>query len=147
MIRYSLVCAKGHQFESWFQSAAAWDRLQKAGQLSCAVCGSGEVTKALMAPSVRSSDHTAMPPAPDQRPGLTAPANPAEEALAELRRKIEAESDYVGLAFAAEARAMHEGERPHRPIYGEARPDEARALLQDGVPIAPLPFLPRRQAN
>jgi len=64
-----------------------------------------------------------------------------------LRRKIEAESDYVGMSFAAEARAMHDGEIDSRPIYGEAKPEEARALIEDGIPVAPLPFLPRRKAN
>lgn len=137
MIRYSLACSKDHQFESWFASAQAFDSLRSGGHLSCAVCGDIAVTKALMAPSVRTED--AVP--------LSRPANPAETALAELRRKIEAESDYVGMSFAAEARAMHDGEIDSRPIYGEAKPEEARALIEDGIPVAPLPFVPRSRTN
>lgn len=141
MIRYTLSCGDGHRFDSWFQSAEAYDKLRTAGMVACAVCGGTAVDKALMAPAVVAA-------APEPAPGpLTQPASPAEQALAELRRRIEAESEYVGLSFAAEARAMHAGERPERSIWGEARPDEARALIEDGVPVAPLPFLPKRQAN
>jgi hypothetical protein len=138
MIRYALTCDQDHAFDSWFASATAYDRLAAAGHVACAVCGSSKVTKALMAPAVRAD---AEPPA------LSGPRNAAETALAELRARIEAESDYVGLSFAAEARAMHEGTMPERAIHGEARPDEARALLEDGVPIAPLPFRPRSRTN
>jgi hypothetical protein len=141
MIRYALTCDRDHAFESWFQSATAWDRLSAAGHVACAVCGSTTVTKALMAPAVQQQ---AKPPEPA---ALTGPRNDAEQALAALRARIEAESDYVGLSFASQARAMHLGDMPERPIHGEARPDEARALLEDGVPIAPLPFLPRAKAN
>ena len=94
-----------------------------------------------MAPRVGKSDAPAKP-----RP-LGKPANPAEQALAALRKKIEANADYVGPKFAREARAIHEGSAPERPIYGEARADEARALLEDGVPVAPLPFTPGRKSN
>jgi hypothetical protein len=146
MIRYSLSCANGHAFESWFASASAFDGLAARNLLACAECGSAEVTKALMAPRVRTDRPEAPPAAPGQGP-LTAPRDPREEALARLRAKVEAESDYVGLQFAAEARAMHEGDTPHRSIWGEARPDEARALLEDGIPVAPLPFMPKRGAN
>lgn len=137
MIRYSLACEDGHAFESWFADAAAFDRLAAAGQLSCAVCGAPGVKKALMAPQV----------APSGKGVLAATLSPAEEALAALRHKVESESEYVGLSFAAEARAMHEGEKPERPIYGEARPDEARSLIEDGIPVAPLPFRPTRKSN
>jgi hypothetical protein len=140
MIRYTLKCAQGHDFESWFQSAAAFDALQTGGHIACAICGEGKVEKALMAPAVAQLES---PP----RAALSHPQTPAEAALAEMRRQIEANSEYVGLGFAAEARAMHEGDAPTRSIYGEARPDEARKLLEDGVPVAPLPFLPNRKAN
>lgn len=139
MIRYTLKCAKGHDFDSWFQSAAAFDKLVAAGHLACAICGETGVEKALMAPAVAHGD------AP--RPDLSAPHSPVEAAMAELRRQVEANSEYVGLGFAAEARAMHEGTTPARSIYGEAKPEEARKLLEDGVPVAPLPFLPDRKAN
>jgi hypothetical protein len=142
MIRFSLRCADGHDFDSWFQSAVAYDRLAAAGRLSCAVCGGGGVAKAPMAPAVVTD--RAAPAAP--RP-LAAPASPAEAALAALRRHIEETSDYVGLNFAAEARRMHAGELPERSIHGEARPDEARSLIEEGVPVAPLPFVPARKVN
>jgi hypothetical protein len=137
MLRYRLSCADGHAFDSWFASSQAFDDLAARGLLSCAECGSARVSKALMTPSL----------ATDRDAPLAAPRDPREEALAQLRRRIEEESDYVGLSFAAEARAIHEGTAPERPIWGEARPDEARALFDDGIPVALLPFVPRRSAN
>lgn len=138
MIKFTLKCAGKHQFESWFKSAASFDKLLDAGMITCAICGSPEVQKALMAPSLRSD------PGPDKAP--PAPS-PAEQALAALRTRIEENSDYVGLNFAREARDMHDGLAPERAIYGEAKPDEARKLIEDGVPVAPLPFVPRRKSN
>ena len=152
MIQYALKCAEGHDFDSWFQSAAAYDKLAAAGMVHCAICGSSKVEKAMMTPRVRPGRKSAAPE-PDtaeqtvpDRP-LSQPANAAEQALAELRRKVEETSDYVGMNFAAEARAMHQGEAPERPIYGEAKAEDARALIEEGVPVAPLPFLPNRKTN
>ena len=145
MIRYALTCAADHAFESWFQSAAAYDRLAAAGHVTCPQCGSPEVSKALMAPRVQTAAR-----APEAAPaGGPQPmvAGPMERALAELRRRVEENADYVGDSFAREARAMHEGEAPERSIYGEARPEEARALIEDGIGVAPLPFVPRRKGN
>ncbi|MGC9419888.1 MAG: DUF1178 family protein [Rhodovulum sp.] len=144
MIRYALSCAEGHRFESWFQSADAFDSLQAAGMVTCAVCGGTQVEKSLMAPRI-GGDATPAEDRPD-RP-LSKPASPAEQALAELKRKIEAESDYVGLRFAHEAREMHAGLAPRRAIHGEAKLDEAKKLIEEGVPIAPLPFTPGRKTN
>lgn len=135
MISYTLHCDADHRFDSWFQSAGAFDALQKAGHLACPTCGSAKVDKALMAPAVRPART------------LTSPANDREAAIAALRTKVEANSDYVGMNFVAEARAMHEGTAPERSIYGEARADEAMKLLEEGVPVAPLPFMPTRKAN
>ncbi len=135
MIRYALRCTNGHRFDSWFGSGADFDRLSGAGHLACAVCGSGAVEKDMMAPGIGA----AAEPAP-----LSAPASPAEQALAELRRRIEAEADNVGRDFAREARRIHEGEAPARTIIGEARPADARALVEDGIPVAPLPWISRR---
>jgi hypothetical protein len=145
MIRYTLTCTKGHGFDSWFASASGYESLHKAGQVACPVCGDTAVEKALMAPAVRPARKAAAVPA--EKPDLKAPASEIEEALAELRRQVEENSDYVGVNFVAEARAMHEGTAPERSIYGEARPEEARKLLEDGIPVAPLPFLPARKAN
>jgi hypothetical protein len=141
MIRYALKCPADHGFDSWFQSAEGYETLRAAGHLACPVCGSTEVEKSLMAPSVRPSRAGA-----EERP-LAAPASDIEAALAELRRQVEQNSDYVGLNFAAEARRIHAGEAPERSIYGEAKPDEARKLIEDGVPVAPLPFIPPRKTN
>jgi hypothetical protein len=140
MIRYSLSCASGHRFDSWFQSADAFETLKARGLVACSVCGGTEVEKGLMAPSV-APERTA-----PERP-LSAAPSPAEQSLDELRRKIEASSDYVGLRFAQEARDMHSGLTPERPIHGEARIDEAKKLIDEGVPIAPLPFTPRRKTS
>lgn len=145
MIKFTLRCDSGHHFESWFQSAAAYDRLSEAGAVTCVACGNPKVDKALMAPAV-TSGRAAAPPQADVPP-TAAPASDREQALKALRKAVEEKSDYVGLKFASEARAMHDGERPHRPIYGEARPDEARALIEDGVPVAPLPFVPKRHTH
>ncbi|MAC79900.1 MAG: hypothetical protein CML66_17760 [Rhodobacteraceae bacterium] len=140
MIRYSLKCSNGHAFDSWFQSAEAFDKLAGAGMVSCSVCGAGEVEKSMMAPRVRSSRKAA-------KPDLRAPGSEAEAAVRAIRKTIEENADYVGLEFAREARAMHNGETPGRAIYGEARLDEARKLVEEGVTVAPLPFMPSRKAN
>lgn len=161
MIRYALKCAEGHSFESWFQSAEAFDTLKRSGHLTCAVCGSGDVSKAIMAPRVTAArDKVTEPkapmpkpsapeaPVPAPQPMAAAPADPkVQAALAEVKRQVEANSDYVGNNFAKEARAMHLGDAPERAIYGEAKPAEAKALIEDGVPVMPLPFMPTRKTN
>jgi hypothetical protein len=145
MIKYSLICADKHRFDSWFASADAFDSLRGAGMITCAVCGSTDVEKAIMAPRVRSRD--AAPPPPEPARPLSAPASPAEAALAALRRKVETESDYVGGDFAREARAIHDGDSPRRAIHGEATAQDARGLIEDGVPVLPLPFATGRKTN
>lgn len=145
MIRYSLRCDSDHDFESWFQSAGAFDSLKAAGHICCAVCGSTVVEKALMAPAV--SETRTEPGADEAKPVLSRPDTEIEKAISALRKKVEENADYVGRDFVREARAMHDGEAPNRSIWGEARPDEAKALMEDGVPVAPLPFLPSRKAN
>lgn len=151
MIKFTLRCADGHRFESWFRSAHACDGLLDAGLVTCAVCGGGAVGKAPMAPHVTRGRRN-----PDARQDTSAVADPAtkaaapgplreapgaaEQALAELRRRIEAQSEYVGHDFVHKAREMQDGLTPERPIHGEARADEARQLLADGVPVIPLPF-------
>jgi hypothetical protein len=149
MIRYSLRCAGDHAFESWFKGADAFAALQAAGQVACPVCGSAEIRKDLMAPAVRSARKAATAPlsTPQTRPDLSAPASELEEKIAALRRQIEENSEYVGMNFAAEARAMHAGDAPGRAIHGEAKPEDARALIEEGLPVAPLPFLPARKVN
>ncbi len=156
MIRYALKCSRDHRFESWFASGAAFDKLASTGMISCPECGTTEgIEKALMAPGIVPSgrhDTPARPESQQPRPAPDTPLSaPGDEArrkvLAELQARIEANADYVGMKFASEARAIHEGLAPDRPIYGETRPEEARALIEEGVPVAPLPFAPRRKTN
>lgn len=135
MIRYALRCRDGHDFDGWFRSSAAFEEQAQAGLVPCAVCGGAEVEKALMAPSV---------PASGPKAG-TLLAGPAA-ALAELRKKIEANSDYVGPRFADEARAIHEGRAKARPVWGEATREEAKALKEEGIPAVPIPFMRRTDA-
>jgi hypothetical protein len=135
MIRFSLRCDRAHRFDSWFGSGADFERLLDGGHLACAVCGSAAVEKDLMAPNIASAGAAQ---------SLSGPASPAEQALAELRRRVEATAEDVGRDFPAEARRIHDGAAPERAIIGEARPAEARALLEDGIPVAPLPWQTRR---
>ena len=150
MIRFALECSHGHGFESWFQSNAAFDKLCAAGQVTCPVCDDKHVRKALMAPSVVKSVAKGRERSAAQvdTPQPMASANPELEAkLRALKAYVEANSSYVGKDFAKQARQMHLGEVPEAPIHGEARPEEARALIEEGVPVAPLPFLPTRKTN
>lgn len=144
MISYTLKCENDHRFDSWFQSASAFDRLLLAGMVACPTCESASVTKAIMAPRVRTARKAAT--SQETRTQL-APQNDEERAIAEIKSKVEANSEYVGMEFAKQARAIHDGDAPERPIYGEAAPEEALKLLEDGVPVAPLPFTPKRKTN
>jgi hypothetical protein len=141
MIKYTLKCESGHSFESWFQSADSFEGLRAAGHVTCVECGSAHVEKAIMAPRIGSKSKSA------DTPELAKPATPTEEKIAELRKHVEENSTYVGGSFAKEARAMHLGDAPERSIWGEAKPSEAKALLEDGVPVAPLPFVAREKTN
>ncbi|MFO7855659.1 MAG: DUF1178 family protein [Paracoccaceae bacterium] len=169
MIRYALRCARGHAFESWFASAEAYDRLAEAEALACAICGTGDVAKSLMAPSVATA---AEPPEPARAarpaahgpggpsapatppvatvagaaPALSAPAHPLEAAIRALRAHVEANAEHVGRDFAQIARDMHEGAEEARPVYGETTAEEARELLEEGVPVLPLPWTTRRDS-
>lgn len=149
MIRYALKCPEGHRFDSWFQNAAAFDTLVAAGHVVCPDCGSSKIEKSLMAPDVRPARDArhAPPEHVDAEAHPLSPETAHEQAIAALKAKVEAEGEYVGMQFAREARAMHDGLAPERPIYGEAKPDEAIALIEDGVPVAPLPFTPTRKTN
>lgn len=138
MIRYALHCQAEHPFEAWFGSSADYDTQAERGLIECPFCGSREVKKQIMAPAVAGTKKRA---APEQLRAMMM------EAAAAARNKIEAEFDYVGDSFAREARDIHDGVAPDRAIYGEATPAEARALMEDGVNVAPLPpaLTPRRK--
>ena len=152
MIRYTLRCEQNHSFESWFQSSSAYDSQVKRKLVACPVCGSARVEKAIMAPRIVGKKGRDKAPAPVE----TAAEAPASESTAlmmaqerelrakikELRDHIVKNADNVGEKFPNEARAMHYGDKEHRPIYGEASPEEARALIDEGVEVSPLPVLP-----
>jgi hypothetical protein len=155
MIRYSLVCERKHEFESWFPGSAAFDRQVGRGLVECPVCGSSKVEKALMTPSLGRSarkgrpEEVPPPPAPEAAPAEKTPVammSPQEhelrKKLKELREHLTKNSDYVGPRFPEEARKMHYGEIEHRSIYGEASPDEAKELHEEGIEFHPLPVLP-----
>jgi len=147
MIRYALKCSANHPFDSWFANAEAYESLKSAGLVACPACGDTKVEKSLMSPGVQPA-RSAASKLPEPRPAAALPEAPqVDQRLAELRKHVEANSDYVGLEFAAQARKMHDGDIPHRSIYGEAKPDEAKKLVEDGVPVAPLPFAPTRKTN
>ena len=152
MIRYDLRCEKGHAFESWFQSSGAYDSQVKRKLVNCPNCGSVKVEKAIMAPRIvgksKNRPAPAEAPAPDAGSETTAPLMMApQEAelrakLKELRDHVTKNADNVGESFPTEARKMHYGDIEHRPIYGEATPDEARSLIDEGIEVTPLPVLP-----
>ena len=139
MIVYDLVCDQAHRFEAWFGSSSDYDEQQQRRLLQCPICGSASVGKAVMAPAVSAKSN--------QKGSTPALANDDPMArLLMLQRAFEANSDYVGDRFAAEARAIHEAGET-RSVHGEASPDEVRALREDGIPLLPLPFRPRARSD
>jgi hypothetical protein len=135
MIRYALACEHAHEFEGWFGSSVDYDDQQARGLLTCPMCGSKSVRKAIMAPAVAGTKKKAEP-APHAMHEMVM------QAAAEVRRRVEENFDDVGDAFAKEARAIHEGKSEERGIYGQATGAEVKALIEDGVPVAPLPPKP-----
>jgi len=164
MIRYALACSKGHTFDSWFQNSAAYDKQAKRGLVECPVCGDSKVEKALMAPTLSGTKKRGRPAMPASVPAPAAEAAPAavsetpapvamvspEERefrtkLKELRDHLTKNADNVGRKFPEEARKMHYGEAEHRSIYGEASPQEAKDLHEEGIEFHPLPVLPEER--
>jgi hypothetical protein len=152
MIRYNLRCEHGHAFESWFQSSQAYETQEKRKLVSCPFCGSAKVERAIMAPQIvskKSRDRAAPAPAAAAEattsastPLMMAQDHELRAKLRELRDHIVKTADNVGERFPNEARKMHYGDIEHRPIYGEASPEEARSLIDEGVEVSPLPVLP-----
>jgi hypothetical protein len=158
MIRYALVCEKGHAFESWFADSAAYDRQAKRKLVTCPHCGSTKVEKAIMAPRLATSKQrkqpeeappTAEAPAAPETPASTGPVAMLSPQESELRAKLKELRDYVtknaenvGTKFPEEARKMHYGEIEHRSIYGVASPEDAAELAEEGIDVHPLPLLP-----
>ena len=149
MIRYSLRCEAGHEFESWFQDSAAYDKQVKRKLVACPVCDSVKVEKAIMAPRIaRKRTDKRAPTRPNERPApaptpmLMSQESELRTKLRELRDYVKSNAEDVGQRFPSEARKMHYGEIKHRPIYGEATPDDAKSLVEEGVDVMPLPVLP-----
>jgi len=156
MIRYALHCDQGHAFESWFQSSAAYDKQAKRALVTCPTCGSAKVEKAIMAPRLARAEGAEppppailpTPPLPSLVPGKTPvaimspPERELRKKLKELRDHLTKNSDYVGPRFPDEARKIHYGEIEHRSIYGEASPEEAKEMHEEGIEFHPLPILP-----
>ncbi len=133
MIRYALICERDHGFEGWFGSSDAYEDQASRGLVECPVCGSHTVRKQIMAPAVAGTKRgTTMIESGPSRTMIL-------EAMGRFRQHVKDNFDYVGDTFAKEARAIHEGTSEERSIYGEAKPEEVRALREDGVPIAALP--------
>ncbi len=152
MILYELKCGKDHQFEGWFRSGAAYESQLAAQELSCPMCGDRSIDKAIMAPRIGKSAGVPVPVPVPAAPPAAAPAPTKEQAaemlkmLRALREKVEKECDYVGPAFAEEARRIHYGESQERPIYGEASDEDAESLREEGVPVSRIPWVPRHDA-
>jgi hypothetical protein len=170
MIRYALACGQGHSFESWFQNSAAYDKQAKRALVTCPICGSAKVEKAMMAPSLASGSAQVEPAVPQPAVPAPTPPNPAppslrpapmppipsknpvammspperelRQKLKELRDHITKNANYVGPRFPEEARKIHYGETEHRSIYGEASAEEAKELHEEGIEFHPLPILP-----
>ena len=155
MIRYNLRCERGHAFESWFQSSSAYESQERRRLINCPACGSAKVERAIMAPQIarkKGRDRVAAAPAAPAEaatpasqtstPLLMAQERELRAKLRELRDHFVKNADNVGDRFPTEARKMHYGDIEHRPIYGEASPDEARSLIDEGVEVTPLPVLP-----
>jgi len=152
MILYDLICDKEHQFDSWFRNSSVVEKLVKGGQVACPSCGSTKVKKALQAANITPSRKKGKAPAPpvttvpDAKPtaDVTQVMEKMTEAFKELRETIEKNFDNVGDQFPEEARKIHYGEAPERGIYGEATPEQARELTEEGIDVYTLP-IPRKK--
>jgi hypothetical protein len=157
LIRYTLSCQRSHEFESWFKNSDAYDKQAARGLVACPMCGSTKVAKTVMAPQVARKDKGGIarieaseapapeePKAEEKRPVAIVSEREHElrAKLKELREHLTKNSDYVGPKFPEEARRIHYGETEHRSIYGEASPDEAKGLIEEGIEFHPLPVLP-----
>ena len=169
MIKFALVCDKGHDFESWFRSGEDYDTLARRGFVECPTCGSGKVGKAIMSPAVARRDRPRVgAPVPveaaDPQAGPVAGAVPAtvpvppqpvallderqqqlRAMIRELHEKVAATTTDVGTRFPEEARRMHDGEIPQAPIRGQASLEEAKELWDEGIPVMPIPSLPEER--
>jgi hypothetical protein len=143
MIRYDLVCDKGHEFDAWFSDSSAYDEQAARKLVECVYCGSSKVEKQIMAPGIPARSNRKSDAA--QRM-VSGPMDPRMQAMIkmmrEVRAHVEKNAEHVGDKFAEEARKIHYNEAEQRGIYGNATRDEARELLEEGIDVAPLPVLP-----
>ncbi len=133
MIKYTLTCNNGHQFDSWFSDSNSFEKLRKEGHLECALCSSKKIEKSLMAPRVT-------PSSDKKKETLISAQNALEKEIKALKKKIKATATDVGDNFSTEARAMHYGEKEEKAIIGKTTMDEARDLAEEGIPFIPLPW-------
>jgi hypothetical protein len=146
VIRYALICDNQHSFESWFADSAAYDKQAKRGLVSCPQCGSVKVEKAIMAPQLANTKKrgkATVTSAPAEPVAMLSPQETElRQKLKEIRDHLTKNSEHVGPKFSEEARKMHYGETEHRSIYGEASPEQAKELAEEGIEFHPLPVLP-----
>jgi hypothetical protein len=153
VIVFDLKCATGHVFEAWFGSSAAYEAQRAGGLVECPLCGSADVAKAVMAPNVgaKGNQRSVAPAAPVESAGAPSPEaiKVAMAAIATMQAKMLEKSQWVGTAFAEKARAMHLGEETVTQIHGQATPEQAQELIEEGVPVAPLivPVVPPESRN
>ena len=138
MIRYNLKCDNDHEFEIWFRNSAAYDDQVQAGAVHCPMCNTTSIEKALMAPNIA--------PRKSGKKSYVTTASKMHEMLRQVHMQIAENCDYVGDSFAKEARAIHEGTSEERGIYGEATPEEASDLIEDGIEVTAIPSLPKSDA-
>jgi hypothetical protein len=148
MIHYQLRCGQQHQFDGWFRDSESFDKQAGLRLIACPECGGTDVERALMAPAVSKGAQVPAPVPPQTRPGQAAVAPIPAKMLAmlqKIRAAVEEHCDYVGPAFADEVRRMHEGEAEQRPVYGEASDEQAERLVDEGIDIARIPWVPRAE--
>jgi hypothetical protein len=138
MILFDLTCGREHVFEAWFRDGAAYEAQRKGRKIACPVCGDSKVSKAPMAPRIGKGN--------ESDTGNGSKAGEALRMLRQLRQDVESKCDYVGPRFPEEARRIHYGESEKRGIYGEASPDEARSLADEGIEVARIPWVPRQDS-
>jgi hypothetical protein len=144
MIKYALACEQAHEFESWFPSSEAFETQRKRGFVTCPFCNSAKVEKQIMAPSIARTDKAPAAPVPEAQPMAVLSERERElrAALRALREHVMKNAENVGKDFVEEARKMHYGETEERSIFGEADLTEAKALLEEGIDVLPLPIVP-----
>lgn len=142
MIHYDLICKKGHAFDGWFSNSAAYDEQRQKNSILCPNCGTADIEKQLMRPSIAKKANTKAARQQMVSGGVDPRMGVLMEKLRELRQHVEKHADYVGERFVEEARRIHYKEAEERGIYGEASPDDAKALIEEGIEVQPLPVLP-----